>query len=224
MVTATGGPGGPWLQPQTIVKPTQIPARTARENRLCIFLRHTNIGDEVKKTQSFLPAEAPRLFLFKNTPKTSSPSRKIIFGVTIIGDLLPNLSSVSCRVEGAEFARGINSREDGVMNSNKFFRWGSVNVRLRWFWSIRASTCRSRLRWSPLRARSAARARRCGTGCGRRTATRGCGLARRARSGSGSRLWSGRSGNRGRPVTSCARRARILLKKELDRRFKPRAH
>src|SRR4051794_9003616 len=53
------------------------------------------------------------------------------------------------------------------------------------------------------RPRSAARARRSGTGYAKLNATRACGPGRPRTSASGSRRWSGRTANSGRPTRSC---------------------
>lgn len=87
------------------------------------------------------------------------------------------------------------------------------------------STARNGRRSALSRRRSAARRRRCGDGCGRRSGTAASGPVRRARSRIASRRWSGRTASCARPMRSCARRRRILpWRSSTARRSRDRVH
>ena len=82
--------------------------------------------------------------------------------------------------------------------------------RFGWCGSTRAITRRNGRQSHRSRRRSAARARRCEIGFARRNAIRGLARARRRMIASGSRRWSGKTANCGKPTRFCARRRLIL--------------
>ena len=102
---------------------------------------------------------------------------------------------------------------DGIEQDDEKFSPEVRERAVRMVLEHRADHPRNGRRSARLRRRSAARRRRLRHWVRQAERDQGCGPARRAMSGSGSRRWSVRTASCARPTRSCARRRRILRRR-----------